>query len=107
VSDRASGKAARTSATLAAASATVELISPEAAYRSYSAGELRQRPAPATPSAAEHVHRGQHAGVGEPEVAEVVVRRVLAAEDRVGPGHLGLDERVADPAAAPGMPPFS
>ena len=47
----------------------------------------------------QHVQRGQHPGVGEPEVAEVVVRRVLAAEDGAGVGHLGLDERVADPGA--------
>ena len=47
----------------------------------------------------EHVQRGEHAGVGAPEVAEVVVRGVLAAEDRVGAGHLGLDERVADAGA--------
>ena len=61
-------------------------------------GELGQRPVLAA-QRGQHVHGGQHAGVGEPEVAEVVVRRVLAAEDRVGAGHLGLDERVADPAA--------
>ena len=32
----------------------------------------------------EDVQRGQHAGVGAPEVAEVVVGRVLTAEDGVG-----------------------
>ena len=32
----------------------------------------------------QHVHGGEHAGVGVPEVAEVVVRRVLAAEDGLG-----------------------
>ncbi len=42
---------------------------------------------------------GEHAGVGVPEVAEVVVRRVLAAEDGARAGHLGLDEGVADPGA--------
>ena len=52
-----------------------------------------------SPERGQHVHRGEHAGVGEPEVAEVVVRRVLAAEHRVGAGHLGLDERVPDPGA--------
>ena len=77
---------------------TVELISPEAAYRSYSRGQLGQRPV-LLAERGQDVHRGQHAGVGEPEVAEVVVRGVLAAEDRVGPGHLGLDERVPDPGA--------
>ena len=35
-------------------------------------------------------------GVGAAVVAEVVVRRVLAAEDRAGLGHHLLDERVAD-----------
>src|SRR6478752_3523306 len=47
----------------------------------------------------EDVHGGEHAGVGVPEVAEVVVSRVLAAEDGSGAGHLGLDERVADAGA--------
>jgi hypothetical protein len=36
------------------------------------------------PERGEHVHRREHARVGEPEVAEVVVSRVLAAEDRCG-----------------------
>ena len=47
----------------------------------------------------ERVHRREHAGVGEPEVAEVVVRAVLAAEHGVVAGHLGLDEGVADAGA--------
>ena len=47
----------------------------------------------------EHDHRGDRPGVGAPVVAEVVVRRVLAAEDRVGLGHHLLDERVADAGA--------
>src|SRR5690606_2493398 len=47
----------------------------------------------------EHVHGGEHAVVGTPEVAEVVVRRMFAAEDGTGGGHLVLDERVPDPGA--------
>ena len=47
----------------------------------------------------EGVQRGEHAGVGEPEVAEVVVGAVLAAEHRVVAGHLALDEGVADAGA--------
>src|SRR5690606_935284 len=54
----------------------------------------------------EDVQGGQHAGVGVPEVAEVVVGRVLTAEDRAGPGHLGLDEGVADPGADGGAAVF-
>ena len=42
---------------------------------------LRQRPV-LLAERGEHVQRGEHAGVGTPEVAEVVVRRVFAAEDR-------------------------
>ena len=42
---------------------------------------------------------GQHAGVGAPEIAEVVVGRVLAAEDGVGASHLGLDKGVTDAGA--------
>ena len=49
----------------------------------------------------EGVHRGEHAGVGEPEVAEVVVGAVLPAEHGVVAGHLALDERVADAGAHP------
>jgi len=45
------------------------------------------------------VQRGEHAGVGEPEVPEVEVPGVLAAEHGVMLGHLGLDERVADAGA--------
>jgi len=41
----------------------------------------------------------EHPGVGPPEVAEVVVRRVLAPENRTGTSHLGLDEGMADPGA--------
>ena len=42
------------------------------------------------------MQRGEHAGVREPEVAKVVVRRMLAAEDCAGARHLCLDQRVAD-----------
>ena len=45
------------------------------------------------------VQRGEHAGVGAPEVAEVEVAAVLAAEDGVGLGHRRLDVGVADPGA--------
>ena len=45
------------------------------------------------------VQRGQHPGVGAPEVAEVVVRRVLATENRPGLGHQPLDVGVADAGA--------
>ena len=45
------------------------------------------------------VQRGQHPGVGAEEVAEVVVRRVLAAEDRAGLRHRRLDEGVAHAGA--------
>ena len=45
----------------------------------------------------QHVQRGQHPGVGTPEVAEVVVRGVLAAEDRSGLGHQPLDVGMPDP----------
>jgi hypothetical protein len=45
------------------------------------------------------VQCGQHAGVRSPEVAEVIVRRVLAAEDGPGLRHLRLDEGVADPGS--------
>lgn len=38
----------------------------------------------------------QHAGIGTPEVTEVIVRGVLAAEDRARLGHQCLDERVTD-----------
>ena len=42
---------------------------------------------------------GQHAGVGAPEVAEVVVRRMLSTEDRTGVGHQRLDVGVPDARA--------
>ncbi len=45
------------------------------------------------------VHRGEHPGVGPPEIPEVEVTGVLAAEDRAGAGHLGLDERMTDTGA--------
>ena len=45
----------------------------------------------------EHVERGEHSGVGTPEVAEVVVRRMFTAEDRTRLGHQRLDVGVADP----------
>ena len=47
----------------------------------------------------EHEQRGDDAGVGAEVVAEVVVRGVLAAEDRAGLGHHLLDERVPDARA--------
>ncbi len=46
--------------------------------------------------ALEHQHGGDEPGVGPEVVAEVVVRRVLAAEGGTGGGHLGLDVGVAD-----------
>ena len=45
---------------------------------------------------AEHQHRGDQAAVGAVVAGEVVVRRVLAAEDRAGVRHHLLDERVPD-----------
>ena len=59
-------------------------------------GQFRQR-ALLLAERGQHVQRGQHSGVGAPEVAEVVVRRVLAAEDRAGLGHQRLDVGVPDP----------
>ena len=56
--------------------------------------ELRQRLV-AAPRDGHHVQRGEHARVRAPELAEVVVRRVLAAEDGVVLRHRGLDEGVA------------
>ena len=47
----------------------------------------------------QHVQRREHPRVGEPEVAEVEVARVLAAEHGAGLGHPRLDERVPDPGA--------
>ncbi len=47
----------------------------------------------------EEVHRREHAVVGAPEVAEVVVGGVLASEDRARRRHLVLDERVPDARA--------
>ena len=47
----------------------------------------------------QHVQRRQHARVGEPEVTEVEVAGVLAAEHGAGLGHPRLDERVPDPGA--------
>src|SRR5215211_8870464 len=44
------------------------------------------------------MHGSQHPGVGAPEVPEVVVRRMLATEDRVMLSHRGLDERVTNPS---------
>src|SRR3546814_5645061 len=44
----------------------------------------------------------QHPRVGAPEVTEVEVSAVLAAEDGVGLGHRRLDEQVAHPGAYPG-----
>jgi hypothetical protein len=43
------------------------------------------------------MQRGEHAGIGEPEIPEVEVPRVLAAEHRAGLRHLGLDIGVTDP----------
>ena len=47
----------------------------------------------------EHDEGGDGAGVGPPVVAEVVVRRVLAAERGAGLGHDRLDVAVADTGA--------
>ena len=60
--------------------------------------QVRQRPL-LLAERGQHVQRGQHARVGTPEVAEVVVRRVLAAEDRAGLGHQLLDVGVPDARA--------
>ena len=49
----------------------------------------------------EHDQGGDDARVGPVVVAEVVVARVLAAEDRAGLGHDLLDEGVADPGPDP------
>ena len=46
-----------------------------------------------------HVQRGQHAGVRTPEVAEVVVRGMLAAENRAGLGHQPFDVGMPDAGA--------
>jgi hypothetical protein len=43
----------------------------------------------------EHEHAGDEAAVRAEVLQEVVVRRVLAAEDGAGGHHLLLDERVA------------
>ena len=72
------------------------LISPLAAYLENSARMRRQRPV-VVAERGEGVQRGEHARVSEPEVPEVEVARVLAAEDGLGLRHLRLDERVADP----------
>src|SRR5699024_7360038 len=58
--------------------------------------DLRQ-PRAALAESAQHVQRREHPGVGEPEVAEVVVRTVLTAEHCLVLGHLRLDERVPHP----------
>ena len=42
----------------------------------------------------QHVQRSEHAGIGSPEVTEVVVSGVFAAEDRIVLRHGGLDEGV-------------
>ena len=52
----------------------------------------------------EHEQERDDAGVGLGEVAEVVVRRDLAGEDRVLLAHPVLDERVAD-AVHSAVPP--
>src|SRR5215207_11609726 len=46
----------------------------------------------------QHVQGRQHACVSSPEVAEVVVRRVLTSEDRVVLGHGGFHESVTHSA---------
>ena len=61
-------------------------------------GELGERPR-LSAEFGEHVQGREQAGVGEPEVAEVVVRRVLATEDRIDARHLALDVGVADAGA--------
>ena len=51
------------------------------------------------PESGQHVQRGQHPGVRTPELAEVVVRGMLATEDGAGLGHQRLDVGVPDPGA--------
>lgn len=58
-------------------------------------GQVRQGPL-LSAECGEHVQRGEHASVGAPEVAEVVVPGVLAAEDGVMLGHQGLHVGMAD-----------
>src|SRR5438552_15353182 len=62
------------------------------------AQQLRQRRG-LGPERGEHMQGGQHARIGEPEVPEIEMPGMLAAEDRPRPGHPGLDERVAHPGA--------
>ena len=79
-----------------ATSATRVLISP---VRKYRRAELREDLAQllaARRDELEHQQERDHAGVGLREVAEVVVRRHLAAEDRALVAHPLLDERVPD-----------
>ena len=82
----------------AAWSATSELISPLSDVALVVGEQLGERPV-GLGEGGERVQRGEHPGVGPPEVAEVEVPAVLAAEDRVGLGHRRLDEGVADPGA--------
>ena len=68
-------------------------------------GELRHHlgdGARRLPQHRQDVHRGEHPGVGEPEVAEVVVSRVLSTENSVVAGHLALDEGMPDPGSDSG-----
>jgi hypothetical protein len=62
------------------------------------ASQLRQRPALAA-EGGQDVQGGEHAGVSAPEVAEVVVTGVLAAENRVVLCHQRLHVGVTDPGA--------
>ncbi len=57
--------------------------------------QARQRPL-LLAERGQDVHRGEHPGVGPPEVPEIEVTGVLATEDRTGTRHLRLDERMAD-----------
>src|SRR5947209_4533774 len=51
------------------------------------------------PQCGECVQRREHPRVRAPEVPEIEVAGVLAAEDCTGLGHRRLDERVTDPGA--------
>ena len=81
-----------------AGSATSVLISPESAYRRYGASSS-DRGLPRRDMHLEHHQGGDDPRVGPVVVPEVVVPRVLAAEDGPGLGHHLLDEGVSDPGA--------
>ena len=60
------------------------------------ADELRQRPL-VTAQQAQHVQAGEHPGIGSPEIPEVVMSRMLTAEDRPLLSHQSLDVGMPDP----------